>query len=420
MQDFINFYNTLDVDWPILGFMMLMSMGAAIFHTVIIGQLWNINIKPGWLFFALNPALIGLSALYERKLGALVFGIVFISVFVFAILGIVISAIRDGAESAKEQNNYRQKMGKPPLPWWKKLLISISGLAFFGFILSLGAPVFIIIVFIILPFLSSIFFPSNSKRFYKLQRTLPTANIRSVAMGLAEISGNTKTIKPMISRIGSKNCIGYLYTIERVSTDDEGKNSYSMEFSETICNPFFVEDKTGKIKVLSDEIEFIDFEIDEQYQSSMKRYTQYLLKENMEVLLIGKAGLEDNNQVVFKKEEIKNVFGIAPVESVNNHNELRPILQSAGYFIYFWVMLIALILLTPIHLKNNTLEFGKINWGKPFQNSKPVNSIDDFYDNIYEQKQETETEEGQAEGVEATAEPHENAVIDTTSLINNN
>ena len=67
MQDFINFYNTLDVDWPILGFMMLMSMGAAIFHTVIIGQLWNINIKPGWLFFALNPALIGLSALYERK-----------------------------------------------------------------------------------------------------------------------------------------------------------------------------------------------------------------------------------------------------------------------------------------------------------------------------------------------------------------
>ena len=181
-----------------------------------------------------------------------------------------------------------------------------------------------------------------------------------------------------------------------------------------------MEDKTGKIKVLSDEIEFIDFEIDEQYQSSMKRYTQYLLKENMEVLLIGKAGLEDNNQVVFKKEEIKNVFGIAPVESVNNHNELRPILQSAGYFIYFWVMLIALILLTPIHLKNNTLEFGKINWGKPFQNSKPVNSIDDFYDNIYEQKQETETEEGQAEGVEATAEPHENAVIDTTSLINNN
>lgn len=137
MQDFINFYDTLDVDWPILGFMMLMSMGAAIFHTVIIGNLWNINIKPSWLFFALNPALIGLSALYERKLGALVFGIVFISVFVFAILGFIISGIRDGAESAKEQNNYRQKMGKSPLPWWKKLLISICGLAFFGFMLSL-------------------------------------------------------------------------------------------------------------------------------------------------------------------------------------------------------------------------------------------------------------------------------------------
>ncbi len=417
MQDLINFYNTLDVDWPVLGFMMLMSMGVAVFHTLIFSQLWNIKIKPGCLFFVLNPAIIGGFALYERKLGALVFGIVFVSVFVFGILGFIMAVIRDEKDSAREQDAYRKKMGKAPLPWWKKLLISISGLAFFGLILSLGVPFFIIIVFIILPFLASIFFPGNSKRFYKLQRILPTANIRSVAMGLAEISGNTRVITPILSRIGSKECIGFLYTIEKVSTDDEGKNSYAMEFSEIVCEPFFVEDKTGKIKILPEEIEFIDFEIDEQYQSSMKRYTQYLLKENMEILLIGKASLEDNNQPVFKKEEIKNVFGIAPVESVNNHNELRPILQSAGYFIYFWLILIAIILLTPIRLKNNTLEVGKINWTNPFHSSKAINSLEDFYDNIHEKKEDAVTKEAETEGAETVSAPYDNAVMDTTAVI---
>lgn len=406
MGQFSDFYNTLDVDWPILVFMMLMSMGIAIFHTLIIGELWNINFKPKWLFFVLNPLLIGFSALIDRKLGALVFGILFLSVFVLGILGMIISSIRDGYQSAKQEDDYRKKMGKTPLPWWKKLLASVSALAFFGFMLSLGPAYFIIIVFIILPFLLSIFSPSHSKRFYRLQRTLPTANIRSVAMGLAEISGNAKAIKPMISRIGSKQCIGFLYTIENVTTDDEGKDSYSMEFSETICNPFFLEDKTGKIKILPNDIEFIDFEIDEQYQSSMKRYTQYLLKENMEVLLIGKAGIAENNEPVFQKEEIKNVFGVAPVESVGNYNEIRPILQSAGYFIYFWVILIALILLTPIQLKNNTIEFGKINWKMSFKNSKSVNSVDDFYDKVYdsyEQKDQIEDYSQEAEGAETTA-----------------
>ena len=196
----------------------------------------------------------------------------------------------------------------------------------------------------------------------------------------------------MISRIGKKECIGFLYTIENVTTDDDGKDSYSLESSETVCKPFYVQDNSGQIAVAIEGIEFIDFEIDEQYQSSMKRYTQYLLKENLEVLIIGKAGLKENNEPVFQKEEIKDVFGISPVASVENYNTLRPILQSAGYFIYFCVILIALIFLTPISLKNNTLIFGKINLDLPFQNSKPVKSVTDFYDNIYDSYENKESE----------------------------
>jgi hypothetical protein len=376
---------------------MFISMGVAIFHTVIIEGLYNSNIKPKWLFFALNPILITLAGLLDVKLGALVFILLFLSVFVLGILGMILSSIMDGYKSAQKEDQYRIKMGKKPLPWWMKILGSLSTLFFFGFMLSLGPGYFIIIIFIILPFLSSIFNKSNKKIFYTLQRVLPTANIRSVAMGLAEISGNAKTIDPTVSPIKSKKCIGFFYTIENISTDSDGHDTYSIEFHETVCNPFFLEDRSGKIKVMANAIEFIDFGIDEQYHSALKRYTQYLLKENQEVLLIGKAGLGENNEAIFEKEEIKNVFGMAPVESVDNYNELRPLLQSAGYFMYFWVIIIALLLITPIHLKNNTIEFGAINWKIPFQDTKPINSMDDFYDMIDKNydKQEVEPQEVQ-------------------------
>ncbi|MFC0344293.1 hypothetical protein [Epilithonimonas hispanica] len=141
----------------------------------------------------------------------------------------------------------------------------------------------------------------------------------------------------------------------------------------------------------------------------MKRYTQYILKDNMEVLLIGKAGLGGNNEAVFQKVEIKDVFGISPVASVENYNTLRPILQSAGYFTYFWVILITLIFLTPISLKNNMIVFGKINVDLPFPNSKPVESVSDFYDNIYDSYEKSNDVENdyqkEADSAEVTQAP---------------
>ncbi|WDF45115.1 hypothetical protein PQ459_09400 [Chryseobacterium sp. KACC 21268] len=391
MSEFYEFYNTLEVDNGLLIMLMVMSVFVAIFHTVITMGLYEVNLKPKWLFFVLNPLLIWLSSLYDSRLGALVAIILFLSVFVLGIIGMIVSAIRSGFQNSKEEDARQIRMGKPIVPMWKKILLTIGGLIVLGTVLSLGVPYFIIIMFIILPFIKSLK-PDNKKRFYKYQRTLPTSNIRSVAMGLSEISGKAKIIEPMISRIGKKECIGFLYTVEDVRTDKDGDDSYILESSETICKPFYVQDKSGQMKVVTDGLEFIDFEIDERYQSSMKRYTQYLLTENLEVLLIGKVGVKENNEAVFQKEEVKDVFGISPVASVENYNTMRPILQSAGYFVYFWVILIALIFLTPISLKNYTLVFGKINFDLPFKNSKPVESVTDFYDNIYESYENKETE----------------------------
>ena len=403
MNDLQEFYNHLEVDNGLIFMLMLMSVFVAIFHTFILIGLYQIHLKPKWLFFVLNPVLIWICSFYDSRLAAFVAIGLFLSVFVLGIIGMIYSIIRSGYENSKEVSASRKNAGLAELPLWKKVLYSVSGLLFFGFVFTLGVPYFILIVFIILPFLSSIFNPTNKKRFYRIQRTLPTSNIRSVAMGLAEISGTVKMIEPVFSRIKSKECIGYLHTIEKVFTDKDGKDSYSLESSETVCKPFYVQDKSGRIKVMTDGLEFIDFEIDEQYQSSMKRYTQYLLKENMEVLLIGKASVKEHNEPVFEKEEIKNVFGIATVASVDNHNTMRPIIQSAGYFIYFWVILIALIFLTPVKLSGNKLVIGKTNLEVPFQTSKPVQSLDDFYDNVYnsyESEKEQTIDHQEAEGAE--------------------
>ena len=405
MNEFYQFYNTLEVDKGLLIMLMVMSVFVAIFHTVIITGLYEINLRPKWLFFVLNPLLIWVCSFYDSRLAALVAVILFLSVFFLGIIGMIVSSVRAGFQSSKEEDARRLRSGKPVSPLWKKILLTMGGLLILVTVMSLGVPYFIIIVFIILPFLSSLK-PNNKKKFYKLQRTLPTATIRSAAMGLAEISGKTKTINPVISRINDKKCIGYLYTIENVRTDKDGDDSYSLESSETVCKDFYVEDSTGKMRIISDGIEFIDFEIDERYQASMKRYTQYILTENTEVLLIGKAAVGENNDPVFEREEIKDVFGISPVASVDNYNTMRPIIQSAGYFIYIWVILIAVIFLTPVSIRNNSLKFGKINLDLPFQNSKPVESVGDFYDNIYDSYDQNDTEpvenDNQADSLEVT------------------
>ncbi|MBR0572956.1 MULTISPECIES: hypothetical protein [Pasteurellaceae] len=269
-----------------------------------------------------------------------------------------------------KKNKSSEKVEEKTNSFWKKIIGFVVSIALLIFMVSGGVPYFTIIFFIILPFLGTIFAKTNKKSFYKLQEILPTSTIRSVAMGLAEISGKAKMIEPVISKITKKKCIGYIYLVEDIRKDKEGRISYFKDFSETVCNPFFVKDKTGQIKVLPNDLEFLDFEESHQKITGSKRYTEYLLKENMEVLLIGKAGITENNEPVFKKEEIKNVFGIAPLKKVGNYNKLRPLIKSAGYFIYFWIIIVAIILLTPTNLENNMIKFGNYHWEIPFQNTK--------------------------------------------------
>lgn len=413
MQEIYNFYTNLNANWGMLTMMIIMSAFVGIFHNVIFSSLFKIKLKPYYLFCVLNPLLIVTAGLYHPNLGALIAIVLFVSVFFFGILGMIYAGIQQSFEKHKEQTEFRKGKNLAPIPIWKKIASNVLLLVLFGFILALGVP-YAILAVILFVILSSIFKKSNKSKFYSLQRDLPTANIRSVAMGLAEISGSTQSIEKIKAKINNKECIGYHYTIEDISRDSEGKESFSTAFTETVCNSFYVKDDSDQIKVNGDEIELIDFEIDEQYRNSNRRYTQYVLYDNQNVLLIGKASLSTNNELIFEKETIKNVFGIAPLESVKKHNTLRPLLVSASYYFAFWMIIVVYILLVPIKSKGNQFHFGDLNLNSPFTNSKPVHSITDFYDNIYE----TYNKEKEIIFEEDTITNTENAEEDT--LMENN
>jgi hypothetical protein len=254
MNEFIVFFTQHEITHAGIAFFMLAGCFVAIFHTVILAALFGLDFK-GWLFFVIDPLLILLTGMWDRNLVFLVFFLLFISVLVLGGVGMIYSGFAKAEEEKKEIEKLTKRYSTAPKPIWKKIagLIAVA-LVFTSFYCFGLYTVFLL--FIVFPVLSGLL-PSNRNRFLKYQRTLPTSKIRSVAMGLAEIEGSLESIETMLSPIKKKECIGYRYQIERISTDKDGDKSYTTIFDETICNPFYISDETGKIKVDPDKIEFV-------------------------------------------------------------------------------------------------------------------------------------------------------------------
>lgn len=370
MNEFITFFAQNEVTYAGIVFFMLASCFVAIFHTVILSALFRFNFK-GWLFFVVDPLLILLTGILNSHLVLPVFFVLFISVFILGFIGMIYSGFTKSKEEKKEREQLMKRYHIAPKPLWKKIGGFIVVALFFVSFYYFGFYS-IVLLFIIIPVLSAIL-PSNKNKFLKYQRTLPTSKIRSVAMGLAEIEGTLQGIEPMLSPIKNKKCIGYRYRIEDISTDKDGDKSYSSIFDETVCNPFYVSDETGKIKVNPDKIEFVFVENDEMYSSSGKRYTQFLIKENDKMLLIGKSGLEENNQPVFEYEAIKKVFAIAPSDKVIHYNTFKPLLNSFLIFSCAFAFMVSIILVTPLYIENGQLIVGTPNFGI---NRSPTGSLE--------------------------------------------
>lgn len=352
-----------EISSEILPFLLLFSLGIALFHTLILSGIFNVNLKPGWIMFIVDPAILGVAFLFFQKESGIIFIALFLSVFVMAIIGFIKNGIESTIDSFKEQQ-------KNKIPVWKiiggGLLALLGYLAFF----YLGLYSFFIIFFLII--VSSIL-PNNTNRFYFYQRILPTSTIQSVAMGLAEISGKAKAIHPVVSPDTDTSCVGYIYTVDEIHTsrDDDGRTSTSYrEISRKMeLKNFYIEDETGKIEIVPEQLQWINFLPTHSREDGRKRYQEFILDEKTDFLLIGQAFYEGSHSIL-RFDEGKKVFGIAPLDIVNFFNKWRPLKLRALTTLACIAVCSAFILFTPITMNGTKIIIEKRNW-KEILHSNP-------------------------------------------------
>ncbi|MEN5306617.1 hypothetical protein ABE425_03820 [Chryseobacterium cucumeris] len=185
--------------------------------------------------------------------------------------------------------------------------------------------------------------PTASKRFLRLQSSLPTSKIHSVAKGLAEIEGTLKMMNPLFSPVNNEACIGYYYTIEDIDRDSDGKESYRTIHRETKCNIFRVKDDTGIIEVEPEGIELVLLEETNVSSYGGKRYKETLLKDGQKMLLVGYA--DSKNGVPFiRKDDYYKILGITSSSGITVWNKYQPLLRSFMFTCSIILLIIIYIL----------------------------------------------------------------------------
>lgn len=352
-----------DIETPIVILFMIMSFVLAFFYMKIFETFFDLHLKK-WIFFVIIPSIIGIVTLIDKSFSFFAFLLLFLSVFLVAIIGIIYSYFKTFKKGINEKDEFNKKHNLKPITWWQKTLMFSAGLLFFISFIFFGLYA-VLLLFLIIPYVRWVI-PSNESRFFKLQNSLPTSKIRSLAMGLSEIEGKLEMIKPIISPIGKKECIGFQHKIANINHDEDGKERLNTIYTEIVCNPFFIVDDTGKIEVNPEKLEFVWVKEDQQYRLDGEMHTEYLLNPNDKMLLIGKAGLKENNQPVFEYENIKKVFAISPSVSITNYNTYKPLLNSFIGFTCVFAFIAAIILITPMKITGNKIIIEKPKFENKF------------------------------------------------------
>lgn len=346
MNDFLNFLTQNEIDGGGVIFLMLFSLGIALFQTVIFSGLFNLKF-PNWLFFVLSPSLVGISFLINKSYPFAVIIMLFSSLFLFAIIGMIFSGIRSSKEDKIEREKFNRKHNIQPTPLRKKILGILVLICIIGAFIYLAENGNLKLLFLIIPgfiIVNNIFFPTQKSKFMTLQSILPTSKIDAVAMGQVEIVGDLEEIEPIISPYFNKPCIGYYYKIEKESPpDDDGRTTYSTIFTECKTGKFKIKDETGSLMVDGEGLEYYFDRVDNQ-QGGKTRHSETYLKTNDYMLLIGNAG-SDNGNTIIQKGNSDSVFGIALPRSISFRNKYKPLLDSFLVTLFFISIVLIYIIL---------------------------------------------------------------------------
>ncbi|MCD1116098.1 hypothetical protein [Chryseobacterium turcicum] len=348
-----------EITIQMLPFLVLFSLGIALFHTLILSALLEIKLKPGWIMFLIDPLIITGGYFLFPKYSGLIFIGLFLSVFALAIIAIITKGIRGIIDSFREARAAKKPLWKIVLSGFG-ILLAYLGFFYFG-IYSIFIIAFVIIIGSILP--------NNKNRFFFYQRNLPTSKIQSVAMGLAEICGKAKALKTVVSPLSYTVCVGYIYTVDEVSEsrDDDGRTSKSYREIQRKqeLHRFLLKDETGSIEVEPEKLNWISFYPEKETETGSRRYREYILNEKTEILIIGQAFYEDA-KTIFRYDENKQVFGMAPLEWVSFANKWRPLKIKSVATILCIALFSAFVMIAPMKINGSKITIEPINWKEKF------------------------------------------------------
>lgn len=323
-------------------FFLIFFSALAFIHTLLYNAAFRKKISPEWGLFAVHNG-IG-AVLYIIDPQYIIYWVYFlVGIIILVFILVLILGI-----GMKIHSNIKDIISdKVTGPFYRNIFNLLLGALFISLFLSYGSsilPLFFIAVFI---FIISTNLSKYKNGFFKFQSILPTSKIHSMSMGLVELEGQVKGIELLRSPIDSKECIAYIYEIDKISLDEDGRETLFNVHSEKKCNRFIITDDTGSVEVDPDKLRLEMLPIDEQYRSGKKRYTQRLLKNEDLVLLIGKASVENNNPLIVY-EESQRIFGIAPVDAVTLWNRYKPLYKKMLLYITIFAFFVALILTISI------------------------------------------------------------------------
>lgn len=241
--------------------------------------------------------------------------------------------------------------------FWRGLLVVLL-LSVLMALPALGGPGFALLALIIL--LISLI-PGDERRFFKYQQNLPTSKIRSLAMGIVELQGRARAVKTLTAPLSGRRCIGYRHTIHEEERDDDGDKRYRLIHKEERCLPFVLEDDTGEVQVDAKGLGLYVLPVFKEQQSGDRVAREYVLEHGAEYLLVGKA-VRRGSGVGIVRDNIRRVFGIAPVGHLKRRVKLNA--QLAVWYGYTAAIAIvaALILVLPLEVVHGKLLIHYADW----------------------------------------------------------
>ena len=126
-----------------------------------------------------------------------------------------------------------------------------------------------------------------------LIENIPTSKIRSVAMGLAELTGKVEPKILLKSPITQTECVFYKFIIEEERRNSKGKKYWVKIKEGCSTNYFYIKDDTARILVdpISAELvlDYMYRYIDDKFSGSYKsyRYTEWYIVPNETIYIIG-------------------------------------------------------------------------------------------------------------------------------------